>query len=380
MKLKRFVTGDMSEAMQLIRAELGPDAVMVHTRELRPRGLSRLWRRPRLEVLAAVEEDRPPRLPLHLPTATEVEGATRLKRLEERLDGLCRSVESLAARPAGVTAPPTGSELVRFWHQSLSEELVRDLGIANAPDPSRALVAGLKERLPRFAQLTLRGDGPDVFLFLGPTGVGKTTTIAKVAAEFVSRRGCRVGLVSADTFRVAAIPQIEIYADLLGVPLRVAYDPEELRRAVGDLRGYDAVLVDMPGRSPSDEAGLSELKAFLEAVPNARRLLLLQAGSQLRDLRRTARAFQADKCDGLILTKLDETEVFGPAVSIAVELPHPRHYLTVGQNVPQDIEPATADRLLSLLVREGARPQADDKPFVRTGLMDMIGSRVESQA
>ncbi|NPV06685.1 MAG: hypothetical protein HPY83_01825 [Anaerolineae bacterium] len=371
MKLKRFVSRDIREAMDLMRAELGPEAVIVHSREVCPRGLSRFWRRPQLEVLAAVEEDRPPRPPIRLPSAADLEQASRLKRLEARLDGLASSVEALAARSPVLSESTASPEITRLIGQNLSEELVQELSASSSTRGSATVASRLRERLPRFAQLTPRGNSPDVFFFLGPTGVGKTTTVAKVAAEFVGRRGYRVGLVAADTFRVAAIPQIEIYADLIGVPLRVAYDADDLRRAVEGFRGCDAVLVDMPGRSPADGTGIAEVDALTGALRQARRLLLLQAGSQLRDLRRAARAFRAETCDGLILTKLDETEVFGPAISIAVELSLPVHYLTVGQNVPEDIEPATADRLLSLLLRGPTVPQQAVSGFERRGLLDL---------
>jgi flagellar biosynthesis protein FlhF len=368
MKLKRYIASDMKEALQAVRAELGPEAVIIHSQEQRAKGLSRLWRRAKVEVLAALEEDQP--LRGSAPAAPSRADEDRLKQIEQRLESISRSLRAPApasrepARPSpgaglGHERLPASLDFVRS--QGLSDELLAMLGeMPPAQRDGPGLAASLRRLLPPCSRLTLRGDQPDVIFFLGPTGVGKTTTLAKVAAELALQHGRRVGLITVDTYRVAAVPQIDIYANLLGVPMRVAYSPAELVQAVGEYAGFDAVLVDTPGRSPADSDGLGELEQYIAAVPGGRTVLLLDAGAHVANLRTVARSFQAERSDGVILTKLDETKVYGPMYSIAAEIGKPILYLTIGQNVPQDIEPATADRLVALLT--GNVPERADGP------------------
>ena len=383
MKLKRYIVSDMRDAVRAIKNDLGPDAVIIHSQTMKPRGLSRLWKKSRLEVLAALEEDSSTaRRELPKPAdRPSQENDSRLRQLEERLEVISQSLDSIATLRESTSDGPAKAGQVagtpeRLVQQGLAAELADRLRESGAAEGGRgAMSAWLRRALPACGPLKLRGDSPDVIAFLGTTGVGKTTTLAKVAAELKLRQGKRIALVTADTFRVAAVPQLEIYADLLDVPLVVAYEPEDLSRVVREFRGLDAVLIDTPGRSPADAAGLADLRRYLDAVPEARTLLLVQAGAHLANLRRVAESFWADACDGLVITKLDETDIFGPAISLAIEIGKPIYYLTTGQNVPQDIEPASSDGLVSLLLdgrRETAEPDAGG--FVRIGIREMARS------
>lgn len=392
MKLKRYLVDDVRQALDTIKHELGPDAVIIQTRAVKPNGMSRLWRRSRLEVLAAAE-DAPPvrreaRPPEPLRPAWPAEETGRLRQIEERLDAMARSLDAISALGRAAVAPASGSpsltpELQRLVEHGLSADIAGRVRESLGQEGRGSVSGGLRRLLPPCAQLTLSGQRPDVIVFLGTTGVGKTTTLAKVAAELKLRHGKRVALATIDTFRVAAVQQLEIYADLLDVPLRVAYEPEELRQTVRDCGDYDVVLLDTPGRSPADERGLDELRRYLEAVPQARRLLLLEAGSHLADLRRVARALGADRCDGLVLTKADETEVHGAALSYVIEAGLPVHYITTGQNVPQDIEPASPDGLVALVTGlgdAGESREAAGREFVRLGARELARSFSGGQA
>jgi len=381
MRLKRYLVGDMREALQLIKAELGPEAMIVQAQAQKPRGLRRLWRKTQLEVLAALEDDRPMRsLVAPPPVGPAGEDSARLRTIEERLDCISRSLESISVRSqaqGGGGVPPS---LEGLQSQGLAPEILARLLASGVDGETGTLVSHLRQMLPPCERLTLRGRKPDVLFLMGPTGVGKTTTLAKVAAELALKHGSRVALATVDTYRVAAVSQLEIYAGLLNTPLRVAYEPGELRQAVEGYSGYDVVLVDTPGRSPADERGLLELEQYINAVPQARVLLLLEAGAHLANLRKAADAFQAKRRDGLAFTKLDETEVSGPLFSIAVEVGRPVLYLTTGQNVPQDIEAASAECLVSL-VAAGAVPagKRTEDEFVRLDLRTMARASTGGQ-
>jgi len=185
---------------------------------------------------------------------------------------------------------------------------------------------------------------------IGPTGVGKTTTIAKLAANFRIRDGVKMGLVTVDTYRIAAVEQLRTYAEIIDLPMKVVTSPQEMRRAIDELSGLDLVLVDTAGRSPQDDLKLHELRSlFAEAQVDEVHLVLSMTTSH-RNLAETARKFMTANPTSMIATKLDEAAGLGPLLSLSREFRLPLSYVTTGQAVPDDIEPANASRLARLLL------------------------------
>lgn len=197
--------------------------------------------------------------------------------------------------------------------------------------------------------------GPSIRALIGPTGVGKTTTIAKLAASYKLRHGKRVGLITADTYRIAAVDQLRTYAGIIGIPLEIALAASDIGPALAKFAECDIVLVDTPGRSPRDAARLDELTAVLGALGPARTHLVLSAGASVPVLRSAARCFGAMNPDALIVSKADEAGALGVLLEITRTTDLPLSYLTTGQEVPDDIEPARADRL-ARAVLEGGLP------------------------
>lgn len=187
-----------------------------------------------------------------------------------------------------------------------------------------------------------------VVALVGPTGVGKTTTIAKLAANFKLRAGLKVGLVTVDTFRIAAVEQLRTYAEIIEIPLKVVTGPRDMPRVLGELADVDLVLIDTAGRSPADELQLQELKSLLAEGPVDEVHLVLSLAASTKSLLNTARQFSNVRTNSLILTKLDESPGLGQLLAALPEMPIPISYLTTGQNVPDDIEPAVAARLARL--------------------------------
>jgi flagellar biosynthesis protein FlhF len=180
--------------------------------------------------------------------------------------------------------------------------------------------------------------------------VGKTTTAAKLAARCALQLGRRVGLISVDTFRIAAVEQLRTYAKIIGVPFRVALDVAAFRSAIADLADRDVVLVDTAGQSPKDERTLMELLGLFPEEMAVEVHLVLAITTRTRDLEQILRHYAPVRASRLLLTKLDETECHGPLLGLPVVSRLPVSYLTTGQNVPDDIEEATprivADYLL----------------------------------
>ena len=191
---------------------------------------------------------------------------------------------------------------------------------------------------------------PAVVALVGPTGVGKTTTVAKLAATYKLRHGRKVGLVTADTYRIAAVEQLRTYADIVGLPLKVALSPQDMEAAVEALSDCEVVLIDTAGRSQHDASRIGELREFLDAArPECTHLVLSLAAAESVILA-AAERFGALAPGRLILTKLDETVDFGVLANIAARVKLPLSYVTTGQEVPDHIEPASAERLARLVL------------------------------
>jgi flagellar biosynthesis protein FlhF len=192
--------------------------------------------------------------------------------------------------------------------------------------------------------------GPVVEALIGPTGVGKTTTIAKLAATHKLRYGRSVGLITADTYRIAAVEQLRTYAGIIGIPLEVALSPDDMEAARDRLAACDVVLIDTPGRSPRDHARLDDLSGFLAAASPARTHLVLSASTNRGVLRSAAERFAGAEPDCLLLSKLDEASGLGVVCRAAEIAGLPLSYVTTGQEVPDHIEPACPERLARLVL------------------------------
>lgn len=197
-----------------------------------------------------------------------------------------------------------------------------------------------------------RGEaGPFCLALVGPTGVGKTTTLAKLASLAVLKKNLRVGLVNLDVYKVAAFDQLQTYAKILNVPFRSASSLEELAAAVGDFRALDLVLIDTTGRSPRDEASLKEMSELVRSLAIPVQVHLCVA-SPTRDLELydIANRFSVFKPTGLAVTKLDESTLYGAIFNIANRAKLPLTYFTTGQRVPEDLEDASRERVASLIM------------------------------
>ncbi len=180
--------------------------------------------------------------------------------------------------------------------------------------------------------IEVSGNTTKFVVFIGPTGVGKTTTIAKIASCFQLEKKAKVALVTADTYRIAAVEQLRTYANILGIPLRVVYSAEEMEGIVEELKEFDLVFVDTAGRSHKNQEQKEDLKDLLQAIPEDGKeiYLVLSAATKYRDLEKITEIYKE-------IAKFDETSGIGNIYNIRMLTQAPLSYATWGQNVPDDI-------------------------------------------
>ena len=195
--------------------------------------------------------------------------------------------------------------------------------------------------------------GPKVVFFVGPTGVGKTTTIAKIASQFSVTEGKKVALLTADTYRIAAAEQLKTYANILEVPFRVIYSVEEVEQALEDFAAYDYILVDTAGHSHQNEVQREQMNDFIHSVDGLAEketFLVLSATTKYRDLISISDTYSAMTDYKLIFTKLDETTTLGNLLNLKLHTGTTISYVTNGQNVPDDIAPFNPQKTVKLLL------------------------------
>jgi flagellar biosynthesis protein FlhF len=208
----------------------------------------------------------------------------------------------------------------------------------------------LEDEIAVTGPIVAAADTCRVVALVGPTGVGKTTTIAKLAANYRLREKRRVGLITVDTYRVAAVEQLRTYADIIDLPMEVVATPREMREAVARMSHLDLVLMDTAGRSPRDEVKIQELKSMLaEAKPDDVHLVLSSTAGA-KSLTAAAERFADVGTTALLLTKIDEATSLGHLVTLLRACRLPVSYLTDGQNVPDDIQTADRRRLAYALL------------------------------
>lgn len=225
----------------------------------------------------------------------------------------------------------------------------------------KALVA----MLPPAAPLELKKDGrPTVVALVGPTGVGKTTTIAKLAANMKLREHKKIGLITIDSYRIAAVEQLRTYAQILKVPLAPVLTPDEMRAAVADMRGVDLVLIDTAGRSQRDELRIAELREFLAAAEPDQVHLVLSTTSCEQTLREAVDRFAGVGARHVIFTKVDEAVGLGVMLNVLKSVNLRLSYVTNGQAVPDDIAIGSASRVARMILGERPRAAALHEPAV----------------
>lgn len=220
-----------------------------------------------------------------------------------------------------------------------------------SPAVKEALVSYLENAVDLSAGIKLEPDKTKIVALIGTTGVGKTTTLAKIAAKFVLEQGVSAALITADTYRISAVEQLKTYSDIIGLPIEIVYSPGELKQAIDKHRDKRLILIDTAGRSQHNDYQIQELKELLLVEPEVEKHLVMSATTKYRDAKDILRNFAVCEPNRILFTKIDETSSLGLIVNLLFGHSTVLSYLTDGQSVPDDIFPAETHKLADLLLR-----------------------------
>lgn len=360
MRIKRYIADNMQHAVAMVKADFGDEAVILHTKRFKRGGFFGLFGRPKVEIVAAIEPGTEPvsRQERELRRAQQTTAAA-LDALQDEVRSLRHMLGVSAAANADVPSAVQAA-LQRLAEQELSADdahgLLDEVVAAAHPEQLsdntwvwQRFIEQLAEGIVTTPPWQFDGS-PVIVPVVGPTGVGKTTTIAKLAANFKMLADKKVGLVTADTYRVAAVQQLRTYANIIGIDLHVAYTPSELRDAVDRLSDHDLVMIDTAGRSQNNAMHMAELRSFLDVLEQPQVHLVVSATTRRADLEQITARFAATDFQRIIVTKIDETSVFGTLYELPRLTGKPLAYFTHGQSVPDDIEVADGQQAARLIM------------------------------
>jgi flagellar biosynthesis protein FlhF len=363
MKVRKFTGCSLQKIYAAIRAELGPNAVVVSTHKKESSMLSHIGLAGyNYEVVAVADgagrqpapapEVRPAPEPA---TPAFDERESHIHEMKQQMRELQTAIRNLSRTPAGEAAHSDAPAATRGWDprflRALRSNHPEFFTTADA-DRRRDLLSGFIPVHERFLEEATKG--PRVVALVGPTGAGKTTTIAKLAARWSLQDGKKVGLLTLDTFRVAAVDQIREYATLLGLDLRVACSVQEATRALRAMADKDVILVDTAGRSLYDQAGLTTLRGTLQALGEISVLLAVPAIWDKGTVAEMIARFKMLQPTALAITKIDEARRLDLLSHVFAESGAPVACLTNGQRVPQDLTPALRAELASRMLGQEA--------------------------
>ena len=412
MLIKKYTAKTEDEAIALAKQELGNDAVIMNVKKTVPRGFGRLFRKPSVEITVAIddvqEEDKPDFSKLQEAIRKQQEYTapdSKAAKQEEKREKLLQSDQIIADDQPEQTSAAIEEKLSNLQNliekqvlQSQEQDehkteetsdnkkeeeyktqvyfdLIREKMLENevqeeyieqiiqAVETGKRkdwtldnVLAGVYQKIIlKIGQphlIDIRTKNTKYIFFVGPTGVGKTTTIAKIASTLKLTKKTKVALITSDTYRIAAVEQLKTYANILGIPLEVVYAPDEMDKTMENLKNFDLVLVDTAGRSHQNAEQIDDIKELLEKVPEKDKevYLVLSATTKYKDLVKICQTYSGITKYYLVFTKLDETDTVGNIFNIRMMTGAPLSYATWGQNVPDDIGKIDAQKMTKQLL------------------------------
>jgi flagellar biosynthesis protein FlhF len=375
MIIKKYTSDNMTNVMAMIKKELGPEAVIMNKRYVRQKGIKGLFTKKKIEITAAVDENAEREVkPISIPQQNNYNGG-----IEKELTKVTEMLQTIVEKNVDVsdkkviqdikpenenkevkknTGNKRGLSKKALIERDVSEEILANITselkqTEEFKDVKRIPDTVLMEKIKEMIKVDENEDnGGRIRAFIGPTGVGKTTTIAKIAALNALSTGKKVGLITIDTYRIGAVEQLKIYADILGIPFSAINNLGDIKPTMEKFNDCDLIFIDTTGRSIKNVMQLSELKLYLDNIRPDKTYLTMSMTTKYNDMLGILEGFSSINYDSIVLTKFDETTTYGSIVNIAYKTNTPISYIATGQSVPNDIERATTERLVDLIFGE----------------------------
>lgn len=365
MNMKRYTAETMVMAMKKVRADIGDDALILSSNVVMSKGFLGLFKKKSVEVVAGYDQpvhrhDERVNKPLPTLAASKVESTDEIKKEMAELRQLLKNIHP----PMDNSRYPDDMQrlLVHLKDQGVSESLTtyigdniftkmkeekRDIPIVEQCELTKEILMSKIGHLP-FGGISFNKKYINV---LGPTGVGKTTTIAKIAARALLEKKKKVGFITTDTYRIAAIEQLRIYANLLQAPVEIVYNSADFEKAIEKFADLDLVFIDTAGRNYKETKYINEINELVDFTLDMESFLVLSLTSKEDDMQTIIEQFSSIPIEKFIFTKLDETNSIGPLFNLMQLYSVGTAYYTDGQEVPEDITEATSENLIALLLK-----------------------------
>ena len=374
----------MNEAMIKVKSELGNDAVILNKRKIKQPGIFGFLKKKVIEVVAAIDEDykidtkyskkskiehklKEEVKPKEVPNKTSVELTddkidkltnlvlnleNKINQMEDKTQIVSENIEKEEDKFEQYIKMLVGRDIREALAVKIMKKVDQRISINSNSELTviNAIKMAIKDILDKPVTIKSNYSEQKVFMFVGPTGVGKTTTLAKLAAKLSLRENKKVGLITSDTYRIAAVEQLRTYSDILGIPLSVIYEPVELKEAIASFDDKDYILIDTAGRNYKDNTLQEELKGMIKHIKDPEIFLVLSLVADYKNLVNVINSHDFIKNYRIIFTKFDEAVTFGNILNIKMLSNKKLSYITTGQSVPDDIEVLNTDALIDIIV------------------------------
>jgi len=384
MKIKRIQAANMSEAMRLVKAELGENAVIISTRKIRKTDEFGISSEEIIEIEASANYDEEYE-PFHSSRKTEVnqqynenfsvsQEIINLKKLLGKNVLTIQEVKNeipkiknmlqLLMKHSGIFASDSPENKLYYIYEDMIKQEIKDkiayqilenmssefdnLNSLNIEEIKKLVKIKMRNKIKIF-KAQKKKSGPKIVAFIGPTGVGKTTTLAKIAAKCRLINKKKTALFTFDTYRIAAAEQLKIYGKILKTPVIAINNQNELKEKLNSFKDYEYIFIDTAGKNQKDSSHIKKLKEHLNVPMDIH--LVLSTTTKIKDLDDIVSRFSLIHYSSLLFTKLDESSTYGNIYNIAFETGKPLSYFSTGQRVPEDIEVASKDKIIDIILK-----------------------------
>ena len=375
MTVKKYVVKNMNEAMAKIRNELGKDAIIVSQRKVRKEGIKGYFTPKMIEVTAALDrynKDNEKKQSMDSIKALIYNKQEEQKRAlisEKRIDKKDKIIENTDSANENIIKEVIEMKNMIKELQSNRMETKDENDIDSFIDSLDISKESKKRIIEEILKIDSDNDIEEKFkislekiipeyedkerkieILIGPTGVGKTTTIAKLAGRKALLEKKKVGLITIDTYRIGAVEQLKTYSEIMNIPFKVVYSIKEMDEALEELKDCDSIFIDTTGRSAKNTMQISELRAYINKIPNKLIHLVISSTIKNKDIKVILQGYGVIDFDSIIVTKLDETSNYEILIDALIDGNKPISYMTLGQSVPDDIKKVSKNFIIDLIV------------------------------